>query len=346
MAYTTIPKSTDYFNTKLYTGNGGNQTITGVGFQPDWVWFKSRDAGNSHALVNAVTGTDKVVYTDNNSAQQTISTQTFNSDGYDLVQDTGANSINSNGSTKVSWNWKLNGSGSANTAGSINSTVSANTTSGCSIVKWTGTASNATVGHGLGIAPELVFYKYLGTAGWYVYAKNALGNNGASGKVVVGFLENTAAFTNDTTSFQSTDPSSTLLYVGAGANISGENTAYCFSSVTGFSKMDSYIGNGSNDGTYVYTGFKPAWVLIKRTDVAGDQWQLSDNKRGFNGAIKTLYPDSAEAETSGNSIDFLSNGFKNRASSVARNGAGSTYIYMAFAAAPLVGSNNVPANAR
>tara|TARA_R110000782_G_scaffold66952_1_gene135485 strand:+ start:670 stop:1722 length:1053 start_codon:yes stop_codon:yes gene_type:complete len=350
MAYTTINKSTDHFNTKLYTGTTNGQSITAVGHQPSFTWIKDKDAagGYSHMLFDAVRGVGKRIRSNSNVAEYTYADTltSFDSDGFTLGADSNTTEVNRNGANYVSWNWKANGSGSSNTAGSINSTVSANTTSGCSIVKWTGTASNATVGHGLGIAPELVFYKYLGTAGWYTYAKHAIGNNGAVGRLVVGFLENTAAFTNDLTSFQSTDPSSTLLYVGAGANLSGANIAYCFASVQGFSKIGSYKGNGNDNGSFIYTGFKPAWVLIKRSSAAGDQWQLSDNKRGINGAIKTLYPDSTEVETSGDSIDFLSNGFKNKSSSVARNGSGSTYIYMAFAEAPLVGSNNIPATAR
>ena len=156
MAYTTINKSTDYFNTKLYTGNGGNQTITGVGFQPDWVWFKSRDAGNSHALVDSVRGTTKVSYSDTTAAEQTISAQTFNADGFALVQDGGANSINSNGSTKVAWSWKA-GTTSSISGGTITpSGVSISAASGFGIYKYTGTGSNGTIAHGLGTAPSLV----------------------------------------------------------------------------------------------------------------------------------------------------------------------------------------------
>ena len=163
MAYTTIDDPTIHFNTKLYTGNGGSQTITGVGFKPDWTWWKSRDAGNSHALVDIVRGTNKVLYSDSTSTEQPISAQTFNSDGYAIVQDAGANSINSNGSTKVGWSWLAGGSqGSSNTDGSINTTyTSANTTSGFSISTYTGTGSAATIGHGLGAKPAMIMVKRL-----------------------------------------------------------------------------------------------------------------------------------------------------------------------------------------
>ena len=342
MAFTTINKSSDYFDTKLYTGNASTNAITGVGFQPDMTWLKQRNGTPDHYLYDAIRGVLNYITPNLTTQQQANATSltAFNSDGFTL----GSNAAtNANSGHFASWNWKANGQGSSNTDGTINTAyTSANTTSGFSISTYTGTGANATIGHGLGVAPQVVIYKRTNTTGnWFMYNKN---------------IGNTKYLNLDATSavqtynvFQNTDPSSTLLYVSgdSGANASGSTyVAYCFTEKQGFSKFNSYIGNGNADGTFVYTGFKPAWVLIKRSSAAGDQWQLSDNKRGFNGAIKTLYPDSAEAETSGNSIDFLSNGFKNRASSVARNGAGSTYIYMAFAAAPLVGSNNVPANAR
>ena len=346
MAYTTINKSTDHFNTKLWTGTGSSNAITGVGFQPDFCWVKSRSLTENHFLNNAINGSTRVLQSDTDAAEQTSSNgmTSFNSDGFTVNTDTG---FNGNGATYAAWNWKGNGAGSANTAGSINSTVSANTTSGFSIVKWTGNGSTATVGHGMGMAPELVFYKTLGTGGWYTYAKHALGSNGAVGRLVIGFLENTAAFTNDTSSFQSTDPTSTLLYVGGGANLSGENIAYCFSSVAGFSKIGSYIGNGNANGKFVYTGFKPAFIMAKKTSAGGDNWFIFDSKRaGYNVDNNYLHPDTNGAEGTSDYLDIISNGFKLRTSGGDINGSGATFIYMAFAEAPLVGSNNVPATAR
>jgi hypothetical protein len=167
MAYTDIDKPDDYFNTKLYTGNGGTQTITGVGFQPNFVWFKSRDTTHAHALVDSVRGTDKVIHSNTAQAEQSISSQTFNSDGYVLVADGTANSINSSGSTKVAWNFLAGGTASSNTDGSITSSVSANQDAGFSIVSWSGTGSNGTIGHGLGAAPQVVLIKERnGTNNW------------------------------------------------------------------------------------------------------------------------------------------------------------------------------------
>ena len=342
MAYTTINKSTDYFNTKLYTGTGSTNAQTGVGFQPDWTWIKNRTAvGEGHHLYDAVRGVEKRLRSDSTSAESTVSTglTTFGTDGFTVGSNAG---VNGNGNGIASWNWLANGAGSANTDGSISSTVSANTTSGFSIVSYTGTGANATVGHGLGVAPKMVILKSRANAyNWGVY-------HASIGATKYLRLNSTNAEATSSAYFQDTAPTSTLITLGSDLNIndSGNMIAYCFAEKQGYSKFGSYTGNGNADGTFVYTGFKPAWVLIKRSSAAGDQWQLSDNKRGINGAIKTLYPDSTEVETSGDSIDFLSNGFKNKSSSVARNGSGSTYIYMAFAEAPLVGSNNIPATAR
>jgi hypothetical protein len=348
MAYTTIPKSTDYFNTKLYTGNGSaGHSITGVGHQPDFTWIKNRSANDGHHLYDAVRGVQKRIRSDTNAAEATTPNglTSFNSDGFTVGTE---EDVNTNNENFASWNWKANGQGSSNTDGSINTTyTSANTTSGFSIIKWTGTGSNGTIGHGLGIAPELVFYKTLGTGGYYTYAKHALGSNGASGKVVIGFLENTAAWTNDTSSFQSTDPSSTLLYIGGGANLSGANIAYCFASITGFSKIGSYIGNGNADGTFVYTGFKPAFIMAKKTSSAGDNWFIFDSKRaGYNVDNNYLHPNTNGAEGTTDYLDIISNGFKLRTSGGDMNANGSTYIFMAFAEAPLVSTNGDIATAR
>jgi len=344
MAYTTIDKSSLHFSTNLYTGNGGNQTITGVGHTPSFVWFKSRDAGNSHALVNSVSGTNKVLYSDSNSSEQSISAQTFNSDGFALVQDAGANSINSNGSTKVAWSWKLNGQGSSNTDGTINTTyTSANPTSGVSISMYEGTGSNASFGHGLSTAPEFVMVKGLdATSQWYLYSKSV-----GAGKS--GLLDNASVWGSDTTSWQNTDPTSSVVTIGndGGTNSSGNTMlAYCFTPVKGFSAMGGYTGNGSADGTFVYTGFKPAFIMIKRTDTTAS-WVMFDNKRlGYNVANYQLYANSSTTEGNNVLIDITSNGFKCRANHADTNSNGSPYIYVAFAEAPLVGSNNIPANAR
>ena len=348
MAYTTINKSSDYFNTKLYTGNATNPTtISGIGFQPDLVWTKLRAGGTEgHRLCDAVRGVTKDLFSNDSDAEATnsIGLKSFNSDGYVIGN---SNGYNINSGTFVSWNWKagtaFTNDASATGIGSIDSTGSFNNDSGFSIVSYTGTGSNGTIKHGLNTAPSMIIFKNRSSVkGWSVYHKSI-------GATKFLFLNETSAEQTYTPMFNNTEPTSSVFSVGTdlATNVSGNNyIAYCFAEKQGYSKFGSYTGNGNADGTFVYTGFKPAWVLIKRSSAAGDQWQLSDNKRGINGAIKTLYPDSTEVETSGDSIDFLSNGFKNKSSSVARNGSGSTYIYMAFAEAPLVGSNNIPATAR
>jgi len=344
MAFTNINKSSDYFSANLYTGNGGNQTITGVNHQPDMVWFKSRDAGNSHALVDIVRGTTKVLYPDTNSAEQTISAQTFNSDGFALVQDSGANSINSNGSTKVAWSWKAGaGQGSSNTDGSINTTyTSVNTTAGFSISKYTGTGSNATVGHGLGAVPKVVLVKGLGhTSQWYMYHIGT-----GAGKVML--LDNAAAQTTDTTSWQNTTPTSSVFSIGNDGGTNGSSNtyvAYCFAEKPGFFSAGSYKGGGNADGSFVQTNFRPGLVIVKNYETT-DQYQMFDSKRGINGAMGFSYPDSHEAETETVPMDIYSNGFKFRDTSQARNGTNYDFIYMAWAEAPIVGSNNVPCTAR
>ena len=340
MAFTTINKSTDYFNTKLYTGNGSSQTITGLNFEPSWVWIKSRSNAEGHGLFDVLRGVTKRIQSNNLNAESSVagSLESFDSDGFTVGNDVGANG---NGQTFVSWNWKANGQGSSNTDGSINTTyTSANTTSGFSISTYTGTGANATIGHGLGVAPQVVIYKRTNTTGnWFMYNKN---------------IGNTKYLNLDATSavqtynvFQNTDPSSTLLYVSgdSGANASGGTyVAYCFAEKQGYSKFGSYAGNGNNDGAFVYTGFKPAWIMFKRTDSA-ESWIMADNKRdSYNAVTKYLEADANSAEGSGVNYDFLSNGFKFNTTS--QNTGGATYIYMAFAEAPLVGTNNVPATAR
>ena len=346
MAYTAIDKSSDYFNTILYTGNGGNQTITGVGFTPDWVWFKSRDAGTSHALVDIVRGTNKVLYSETTSTQQTINAQTFNSDGFALVQDAGANSINSSGSAKVAWSWKANGAGATNEDGTINTTkTSANTTSGFSISTYTGTGSAATFGHGLGVAPDAVIVKNLGaTEDWNVWIRAETPK--------IGLLNDTAAFYSPGAAGinGATITSDVIgLSTSATANSSGvAYVAYCFSSVQGFSKFGSYIGNGNADGVFNYLGFSPAFLLIKNA-TATENWYILDNKRpGYNTNNYYILPSTSGAEGTSTTLatSLLSNGFKINNADTSMNTSGQTYIYLAFAESPFVSSSGIPATAR
>ena len=344
MAYTTINKSSSFQNQVLYTGNGSTQSVTGVGFQPDWTWCKQRNTARNHGLFDAVRGVTKILYSNDTSGQGTAATSltSFNSDGFSCGGET---ETNQNGGTYVAWNWKANGAGSANTDGGINSTVSVNNTAGFSIVKYgTGTGSATTVGHGMNTTPNFIIIKPLGTisaGSWIVGGDNidSTWNN-------VLELNATAAKASDP-SFNNTAPTSSVFSVGNNnTNRSGENyIAYCFANVQGFSKMGSYIGNGSTDGTFVYTGFKPSFVMTKTIN-AVDDWQMLDNKRnGFNPDLFQLVANSSNAEqTSGNRADFLSNGFKLRTSGGSWNPNGGSILYMAFGQS-LVGTNNIPNNA-
>jgi hypothetical protein len=346
MAYTTINKSTDHFNTKLYTGNGSaGNAQTGVGFKPDWLWIKNRTNAQEHWLADIVRGTTKFIESNSNNAESSdgaTGLASFDSDGFTV---NGSARTNQNSESMVAWNWLAGGSqGSSNTDGSINTTyTSVNTTAGFSISKYTGTGSNATVGHGLGVAPSMILFKNLSSARtWIVYHKSI----GATKNLYLDLnnAENTASDT-----FQDTAPTSTVFSIGTsvGVNESGDDIiAYCFAEKTGYSKFGSYTGNGNADGTFVYTGFKPAWIMIKCTSTSGQNWVIVDNKReGFNPDNDRLYADSTSTESDTDVIDLLSNGFKNRFTGSTSNGA-QTYIYMAFAEAPLVGSNNVPCTAR
>ena len=346
MAYTTIDKPTDYFNTKIFTGNNSaNNSITGIGFQPDWIWFKNRNAANDHALVDSVRGR-KALRSNLASAELTLNAdkdfQSFDSDGFtvDVVEQ--LNSFNKSGDSIVTWNWLASNTTASNTDGTITSTVSANQTAGFSIVSYTGTGSDANVGHSLSSAPQLIITKSRSATGdWKVHT------SAIDGSWDVGTLNSTAAFGNSSY----TAPTNSIFYVGTGAptNASGVTyVSYLFHSVKGYSKCGVYSGNGSTNGTFVYTGFKPAFVMIKKTN-STQNWGIYDNKREpFNTNDAVLFPNVTTTETSSVSyaLDFVSNGFKQRATGNQSNGSGQTYIYMAFAENPFVTSSGVPACAR
>ena len=343
MAYAGITKPSLHFNTVTYTGNGGTQTITGVGFQPDFTWVKGRDHAYYHYLQDVVRGSQKIMYTNNTEAEVTITAgiSAWNADGY-VTGSQGA--LNYNGRSFVAWNWKAgNSSGSSNTDGSITSTVSANTTAGFSIVTYTGTGSTTTVGHGLGVKPDLVIYKERNNANsWRVMTD-------VSGTLKRLYLNASDAEASIIDS--STAPTSTVLNIGTGSEVnrsSGTFVAYCFASKKGFSKFGSYTGNGNADGTFVYTGFKPAWVLTKETSNTSS-WDMHDNKRDpDNVCEKYLLAEDTGAEGTTDILDFCSNGFKFRSSNGDRNQSGASYIYIAFAEEPLVANvgNSIPATAR
>ena len=346
MAFTTINKSTDYMNTKLYTGTGSAQSISSVGFQPDLIWGKNRSATWNHIFTDAVRGANKQISSNLTNAESSNTGEftAFGSDGFSVG--TGS-TLNGSGNNICSWNWKANGAGSSNTDGTITSTVSASTTSGFSVVKWTGSGGNATIGHGLGAVPKMIIVKSLANAtSWMVY-HSAIGNNSEI------YLNGNNAAAASSTAWQDTDPTSSVFYVAGGAgdgvNASGDYIAYCFAEKQGFSKFGSYAGNASADGTFVYTGFKPAFVILKNTATT-DSWVMFDNKRPnpYNVIGSILQPNTNIAETANSAfnIDFVSTGFKIRGTDGAVNGSGNTIIFMAFAAAPLVSSNGVPATAR
>ena len=342
MAYTTINKSSDYFNTKLYTGNGGTQSITGVGFQSDFTWIKRRDTTNNHRVTDVIRGVTKEIYPDDPSAQDTRTggLTAFGSDGFTVGDSAG---YNANSGTYASWNWKANGQGSSNTDGSINTTyTSVNTTAGFSISKYTGTGSTATVGHGLGVTPKMIIFKNTSSSvDWRVYHE-ALGNTHRL------CLNDTSASTDDDSAFNDTSPTSTVFTVGGSSSTNaGTMIAYCFAEKTGYSKFGSYTGNGNSNGTFVYTGFKPAFVMVKRTDNT-NHFAIYDNKRnGFNDENNYLRAEGnyAEGNETWGDLDILSNGFKPKANDGMHNASGGTYIYMAFGQS-IVGSNNIPATAR
>ena len=343
MAYSNINKPNEYFNTATWTGNGTSQTIN-VGFQPDLNWFKNRDAANYHIWIDSVRGINKEIYSNAANAEATDPNEmvSWNSTGYTVGS---AGNTNSNGQEIVSWNW-LGANGTAsNTDGSITSTVSANTTSGFSIVKYTGTGSNATIGHGLGKKPDAIIVKaYENGQQWASYWSPL-------GATKVMRFNTSDAESTSSTRWNNTEPTSSVFSVGTEYEVntlSENHIAYCFASIKGFSKIGSYTGNGNSDGTFVYTGFKPAMIILKNASDTYN-WEIRDNKRRtYNEANENrLFPNLSNAESvNTETIDFLSNGFKIRNAGGGDNGSGNTIIYMAFAESPFTTSTGIPTTAR
>ena len=350
--YTTIDDPAIYFNTKLYTGTGSSLAITGVGFQPDWIWFKERGAIRSHALVDSVRTRSKVIFADLTSAEETSAASTndlksFDSDGFTVGVTNVSGSFNTSSGTHVAWNWKAGTSftndASSTGVGSIDSAGSVSTDAGFSICSYTGTGSNATVKHGLSTAPKMIIFKNRNTStDWDVY-HGSLANTERLHLNTTG-AKNTAAH-----AFNSTSPTTAVFSVGNADNTNKSSSpmiAYCFAEKQGYSKFGSYTGNGNADGTFVYTGFKPAMVIGKASSRV-DVWWMHDNKRDIDNPVDLrLMPHSSGAEGAEWDLDYLSNGFKIRDTDAQTNGSGETYIYMAFAENPFVNSNGVPGNAR
>ena len=341
MSYTTINKSSLHMNAKLYTGTGATQSITGIGHQPDMVWIKKRNGLTNHTVTDSVRGVNKQLFTNENAIEESYTSvlTAFDSDGFSLST---AGLVNASSDTYASWNWKANGTGSANTDGSINSTVSVNQTAGFSIVKWTGTQSLGTVGHGLNSVPKMIIIKNTSALeNWIVY-HNSLGNTKNL------YLDATNAEHTRSDTFNNTSPTSSVFTVNTatGVNKTGSTMiAYCFAEKKGYSKFGSYVGNASDDGTFIFTGFKPAFVIIK-CSTSVESWVLVDNKRlGYNPDNNVLKPDTSGVEATDNDVDLLSNGFKIIRNTGYVNASGNTFTYMAFGQS-LVGDNNVPCTAR
>ena len=353
MAYTTIDDSSAYFHIQLYVGNESTNAITNNAnagnFQPDWWWGADRTSTSWNSVYDSSRGTTKQLNSNVNNSEYTVSTglTSFDSDGFTL-----GSHDNSNGNSEnhVAWQWKANGGTTAsNTDGSITSTVQANTTAGFSIVTWTGNGSTATIGHGLGATPQVVILKSRDNAHDWFVAHNSMHS---TPWVKYLTLHTTNGLADDVI-WNDTAPTSTVFSVGNYASTNGNTVkfvAYCFAEVQGYSKFGSYKGNGSTDGPFAYTGFKPAWVMIKRSDNTSS-WHMWDNKRedyegNPNDSALRADADGAENDTTDYSIDFLSNGFKLRNASDLDNNSSGTYIYMAFAEHPFVSSEGVPTTAR
>ena len=350
-AYTTIDDPEAYFQVKTYTGNNSTnaQTLDGdTDMEPGMIWFKRRDSAANHSVFDAVRGVTKRLATNTTGNDTTVSDAltSFNSDGFTLGNDA-SNYINYNTATYVAWCWKA-GTTSGLSGGSITpDAYSFNATSGTSIVKFEGNGSvGATVVHGLGAVPKMIIIKGtdLYVNNWQVYHVGG----GNTGNYV---LNGTDAFADDDSRWNDTTPTSTVWTMGSGAtvNYNGRTfVAYLFSDIQGFSKFGTYVGNGNADGAFVYTGFRPAFVLNKRSSSTAN-WVIHDNKRTtFNVCNAYLKPNTTAADTddSGRYVDLLSNGFKWRGTDTETNHSGSTYIYAAFAEAPFVNSEGVPCNAR
>jgi hypothetical protein len=346
MAYTNIDLPTDYFNTVLYTGTGASNARTGVGFQPDWVWIKGRSGATDHGLYDAVRGVQNQLESNTTTAETAEATglTAFGTDGFTvgaLAQ------LNTSSATYVAWNWLANGAG---VAGDNSSTISANSTAGFSIIKYTGngdtSASAPSYSTGIG-GTDLVIYKRLdSTGGWTIQCRFL--TISITGSYLL--LNSTIAQTASGTTVGNFGATIRPRWTDAtnGNNINGASyIAYCFVSKKGFSKIGSYTGNGSTDGTFVYTGFKPAFVIIKPSSYA-NSWLILDNKRNTFNPVKTrLEADGSGADSSTlDYADFLSNGFKIRTSNGHPNTSGGTLIYMAFAENPFVTSGGIPVTAR
>ena len=354
MAYSDIKDPSAHFQTLVFTGTGGlnlpvTHTNTGNSdLQPDLIWFKDRSAGYSHAIMDSSRGRAKVIYPDVVNAEVSSGANddlvSFDTDGFKVGAPSNANSTNGGTTSKVAWQWKANGGTTAsNTSGSTTTTVQANQDAGFSIVTYlsNGNVANQTLGHGLGVAPDVIISKRRGaTADWLVYHKS-LG--------VGSFLQLNEALPASTTNPPYKDnPTSTVFSTQNQFQATDNFVSYCFAEKQGYSKFGSYKSNASVDGPFIYTGFKPAMIIAHRSSNNNKQWLIKDNARNPSNEVDfNLYPNSDSAETNTNvrhEIDFLSNGFKIR-DQYDLNQAGGTFIYMAWAENPFV-AGGIPTTAR
>ena len=359
MAYTNIDDPSAYFQTALYAGTGSAQSITNDGnsdLQPDWIWVKNKSGTADHNCFDSSRGAGAHLAQNQTQAEQTVNGVTaFNSDGFTLATN---GDSNGNGASFVAWQWKANGgTTSSNTDGSITSTVQANTDAGFSIGTFTGTGSAATIGHGLGVKPDMLILKSRnnpsGAAMYWMVAH--VGLDGMAGTKNLFMNENWAADTSAAV-WGNVAPTSSVFTVSTNAavNYSGNNMLfYAFANKQGYSKFGKYVGNGSSNGAFVYTGFAPAFVMLKDTSQATN-WEMFDVKRNPSnvrnlklGANLSVAENGSDlGTTTQNNIDILSNGFKMRTGNTDTNVNGDTYIYMAFAENPFTTSTGVPCTAR
>jgi len=350
-----IDKPNLHFNTKLYTGNGGTNAITGVGFQPDMVWIKARSYNDDHTITDAVRGNTKVVYPNNTNAEATSSSRitAFGTDGFTLGA---SGDVNSNTATYVNWSWKAGTTGSGTTTGTGTGkaySYSVNTTAGISIVKYLGNGNaGQQIPHHLGAVPKMILLKPLDAAdNWRVYH---VGIDDTSPGDYHLQLQGTGVRVDNVDVWNDTIPTSTYFTLGSNSGVVAndqEFIAYCYAEKKGYSKFGRYFGNSNANGTFVYTGFRPAFIMIKGA-VSGDgdaaqSWEIYDSKReGYNLDNDAISANNNGSEGTGDRIIMLSNGFKTIINSDGVNDNNSRYIYMAFAENPIVGSNNIPAVAR
>ena len=346
MAYTTIDDPSAYFQTLLYSGNASNnRALTNDGnsdLQPDWVWIKERSSTSAHKLLDSTRGVGKALGSNTDSVEESFAfLSSFDSDGFTIGTSDG--STNASGDTYVAWQWKCNGgTTSTNSDGNGNNvTIQVNSTAGFSIMKWTGDGSNtSTVGHGLGVKPNVIIFKML--------------EDSQNWSVAFPYFETSKLLALNTNSafFSASGLSGygSSTFVDGNGSSSEDFIAYCFKNIQGYSKFDGYSGNGQLNGPFIYTGFKPAWLMIKRTDGGNNEWTIFNNKSDpYNEMTKNINASTNGAEdtnTAYDDCDFLSNGFKIREDNDDINNSSGTYVYMAFAESPFVSSEGVPCTAR